>query len=53
LATTFGPSGGRVVAEGTPDQLKSAIGGDRLDVVLRDQDDLATAAESRPTPRGA
>ncbi len=35
---------GRVVAEGTPDQLKSTIGGDRIDVVVRSGADLATAA---------
>ncbi|MFI7126492.1 ATP-binding cassette domain-containing protein [Nonomuraea sp. NPDC050153] len=28
--------GGRVVAEGTPDELKSKLGGDRLDVVIHD-----------------
>jgi ABC-2 type transport system ATP-binding protein len=36
---------GRVVAEGTPDQLKSTIGGDRIDVVLRHADALPAAAE--------
>ena len=36
---------GRVVAGGTPDELKSAIGGDRIDVVAHDAADLpATAA---------
>ncbi|MEV4477442.1 ATP-binding cassette domain-containing protein [Nonomuraea salmonea] len=35
---------GRVVAEGTPDALKSKIGGDRLDVVVRDPRRLAEAA---------
>ncbi|MBE3015716.1 ATP-binding cassette domain-containing protein [Microbispora sp. NEAU-D428] len=36
---------GRVVAEGSPDELKSALGGDRLDVVVRHTADLpATAA---------
>ena len=36
---------GRAIAEGTPDQLKSEIGGDRIDVVLRSADELpATAA---------
>jgi ABC-2 type transport system ATP-binding protein len=35
---------GRVVAEGSPERLKSAIGGDRIDVVLRDEADLAAAA---------
>jgi ABC-2 type transport system ATP-binding protein len=33
-----------VVAEGTPDALKSKIGGDRLDVVVRDPRRLAEAA---------
>ena len=35
---------GRTIAEGTPDQLKAQVGGDRLDVVLRDPADLSTAA---------
>ena len=35
---------GRVVAEGSPDKLKSLAGGDRVDVVLRDAGDLAPAA---------
>jgi ABC-2 type transport system ATP-binding protein len=36
---------GRVIADGTPEQLKSKIGGDRIDVVLRDGADLPRAAE--------
>ncbi|MFF3292004.1 ATP-binding cassette domain-containing protein [Streptomyces sp. NPDC003023] len=35
---------GKVIAEGTPDELKSAIGGDRIDVVVRHADQLAAAA---------
>jgi ABC-2 type transport system ATP-binding protein len=35
---------GRVVADGTPEQLKSTLGGDRIDLVLRDADELAAAA---------
>ena len=35
---------GRVVAEGTADELKSMIGGDRIEVVVRDVDHLAAAA---------
>jgi ABC-2 type transport system ATP-binding protein len=35
---------GRVIAGGTPDALKSIIGGDRLDIVLRDAGDLTAAA---------
>ncbi|MEU7739606.1 ATP-binding cassette domain-containing protein [Nonomuraea sp. NPDC049158] len=35
---------GRVVAEGTPGELKSKLGGDRLDVVVRDAARLAEAA---------
>jgi ABC-2 type transport system ATP-binding protein len=35
---------GRVVAEGTPDELKSTIGGDRLEVVVRDAHQLDAAA---------
>ncbi|RAY14015.1 daunorubicin/doxorubicin resistance ABC transporter ATP-binding protein DrrA [Actinomadura craniellae] len=34
---------GRVIAEGTPGELKSAIGGDRIDVVTRDAAGLAEA----------
>ncbi|MEU3018809.1 ATP-binding cassette domain-containing protein [Nocardiopsis sp. NPDC007018] len=36
---------GRVIAEGTPSELKSRIGGDRIDVVLRDEHVLSEAAE--------
>jgi ABC-2 type transport system ATP-binding protein len=36
---------GRAVATGTPDELKSALGGDRVDVVLRRPEDVARAAE--------
>jgi ABC-2 type transport system ATP-binding protein len=36
---------GRAVAEGTPDQLKSRTGGDRIEVVVRDGAQLAAAAE--------
>jgi ABC-2 type transport system ATP-binding protein len=36
--------GGRVVAEGSPDELRSRIGGDRLEVVVRRPDALPTAA---------
>ncbi|NYH54727.1 ABC-2 type transport system ATP-binding protein [Nocardiopsis arvandica] len=36
---------GRVIAEGTPGSLKTQVGGDRLDVVVRDPADLAAAAE--------
>ena len=35
---------GRVIAEGTPDELKSRVGGDRVDVVVRDASDLPVAA---------
>jgi ABC-2 type transport system ATP-binding protein len=43
--------GGRTVAEGTPSQLKSAIGGDRIDILLRDEADVpaATALLARIT----
>ena len=34
---------GKVVADGTPSELKSALGGDRIDVVVRDTADLAAA----------
>ena len=36
---------GRVIAEGTPDELKSRIGEDRIDVVPRNAGDLTAAAE--------
>ncbi|MEH0938514.1 ATP-binding cassette domain-containing protein [Micromonospora psammae] len=36
---------GRIVAAGSPDQLKSALGGDRVDVVPRHPGDLTRAAE--------
>ncbi|MEV1048944.1 ATP-binding cassette domain-containing protein [Streptomyces sp. NPDC049916] len=36
--------GGRAVAEGTPDQLKARVGGDRIDVVLRDASRIGEAA---------
>jgi len=35
---------GRVIAEGSPDRLKSQLGGDRIDVVVREADQLAVAA---------
>ncbi|MGI5489129.1 ATP-binding cassette domain-containing protein [Microtetraspora malaysiensis] len=35
---------GRRIADGTPDELKGMIGGDRLDVTVRDPRDLPTAA---------
>jgi ABC-2 type transport system ATP-binding protein len=35
---------GRVIADGTPDSLKSTLGGDRIDVVLHDPADLPAAA---------
>jgi ABC-2 type transport system ATP-binding protein len=35
---------GRVIAEGTPDELKSLAGGDRIDVILRAAGDLVPAA---------
>ncbi|MDX3661093.1 ATP-binding cassette domain-containing protein [Streptomyces sp. ID05-26A] len=35
---------GRVAAHGTPDQLKSKLGGDRIEVVVRDADELPLVA---------
>ena len=35
---------GRVIAEGTPDELKSRVGGDRIEVVLADAGSLPRAA---------
>ncbi|MET8231475.1 ATP-binding cassette domain-containing protein [Micromonospora sp. NPDC005298] len=34
---------GRVIAEGTPDDLKTRLGGDRIDLVVADPADLGTA----------
>jgi ABC-2 type transport system ATP-binding protein len=39
---------GRVIAQGTADELKSATGGDRIDVVLHDAGQLAQAAALLP-----
>jgi ABC-2 type transport system ATP-binding protein len=36
--------GGRVIAEGSPDELKSQVGGDRLDIEIGRGGDLAAAA---------
>jgi ABC-2 type transport system ATP-binding protein len=36
--------GGRVIAEGTPDELRTRIGGDRVDLVVRHATDLTRAA---------
>jgi ABC-type multidrug transport system ATPase subunit len=43
--------GGKVIAEGTPDQLKASVGGAHLDVVLAAGSDLEAAiAAIKPTP---
>ncbi|MBV2357360.1 ATP-binding cassette domain-containing protein [Streptomyces sp. J2-1] len=39
---------GRVIADGTADELKARTGGDRIDVVLRDADRLAAAVALMP-----
>jgi ABC-2 type transport system ATP-binding protein len=36
---------GKAIAEGTPDRLKSRIGGDRIDVVVANDDELPVAAD--------
>jgi ABC-2 type transport system ATP-binding protein len=36
---------GRAIAEGTADELKAKLGGDRIDVVVHDVDQLAAAAD--------
>jgi ABC-2 type transport system ATP-binding protein len=36
---------GRVIAEGAPEELKAAIGGSQIDLVLRDADELPAAAD--------
>jgi ABC-2 type transport system ATP-binding protein len=35
---------GRVIADGSPEELKSRIGGDQIDVIVRSADDLPAAA---------
>ncbi|MBV7695975.1 ATP-binding cassette domain-containing protein [Streptomyces sp. TRM70350] len=42
---------GRVVAEGTADELKALTGGDRIDVVLRDAGQLGSAVALLPVPK--
>ncbi|MFE0447601.1 ATP-binding cassette domain-containing protein [Streptomyces fungicidicus] len=44
---------GRVIADGTADELKAAIGGDRIDVVLRDAGQLGAAVALLPVPEDA
>jgi ABC-2 type transport system ATP-binding protein len=39
---------GRVIADGTADQLKAKLGGDRIDIVLHDAGQLACAASLLP-----
>ncbi|WP_431986502.1 ATP-binding cassette domain-containing protein [Streptomyces griseoflavus] len=42
---------GRVVADGTADELKAATGGDRIDIVLRDAGQLGAAVALLPVPK--
>ncbi|MFE9020612.1 ATP-binding cassette domain-containing protein [Streptomyces sp. NPDC007808] len=42
---------GRVIADGTADQLKALTGGDRIDVVLRDAGQLGAAVAVLPVPK--
>ncbi|WP_406414785.1 ATP-binding cassette domain-containing protein [Streptomyces sp. NBC_01614] len=42
---------GRVIADGTADQLKALTGGDRIDVVLRDAGQLGAAVVLLPVPK--
>ncbi|MDO0935281.1 ATP-binding cassette domain-containing protein [Streptomyces sp. DG2A-72] len=42
---------GRVVADGTADELKRLIGGDRIDVVLREAGQLGAAVALLPVPK--
>ncbi|MFC8518538.1 ATP-binding cassette domain-containing protein [Streptomyces sp. NPDC057257] len=42
---------GRVLADGTADELKAATGGDRIDVVLRDAGQLGAALALLPVPK--
>ncbi|MGA4840431.1 ATP-binding cassette domain-containing protein [Streptomyces sp. G45] len=43
---------GRVIADGTADELKARTGGDRIDVVVRDAAHLVRAARLLPGPPG-
>ncbi|MEV0649296.1 ATP-binding cassette domain-containing protein [Phytomonospora sp. NPDC050363] len=38
--------GGRIIAEDSPDRLKAMIGGDQIDLVVRDESTLDTAAKA-------
>jgi len=42
---------GRVIADGTADELKAQTGGDRIDVVLRDAGQLGAAVALLPVPK--
>ncbi|MFC5953186.1 ATP-binding cassette domain-containing protein [Streptomyces pratens] len=42
---------GRIIADGTADELKAATGGDRIDVVLRDAGQLGAAVALLPVPK--
>ncbi|NUP16648.1 MAG: ATP-binding cassette domain-containing protein [Streptomyces sp.] len=42
---------GRVIADGTADELKALTGGDRIDVVLRDAGQLGAAVALLPVPK--
>ncbi|MGW3030323.1 ATP-binding cassette domain-containing protein [Streptomyces sp. NPDC001178] len=42
---------GRVIADGTADELKAATGADRIDVVLRDAGQLGAAVALLPVPK--
>ncbi|MFJ9667383.1 ATP-binding cassette domain-containing protein [Streptomyces sp. NPDC101219] len=44
---------GRVIADGTADELKAAVGGDRIDVVLRDAGQLGAASALLPAATGS
>jgi ABC-2 type transport system ATP-binding protein len=44
---------GRMIAEGSPDQLKSKLGGDRIDVVVHRADQLAATAATVARAAGA
>ena len=44
---------GRVIAEGSPDELKSRLGGDRIDVVIARADQLAATAATVARAAGA
>ncbi|MGK2965094.1 MAG: ATP-binding cassette domain-containing protein [Tepidiformaceae bacterium] len=44
---------GKIIARGTSDELKASVGGERIEVVVRNRDDIARATELLTGPQGA